>query len=119
MSDILINLALLALAIPATGAALYLLVLTLLSQRLPAPLPSQRRRRFDIVVPAHNEATVILRTIAGLKAIDWPDDQFVRFTHMAREGSTSFFRRLDRFSVACAVRSPGFSRKGWAIEHSA
>ena len=49
--------------LPALLACTYLLVLTLLSA---APRPSgeaQRTRRFDILVPAHNEAQVIARTL--------------------------------------------------------
>lgn len=73
---ILVNVVLIVVAAPAVLSALYLLVLTLLSARAPARAPSSRRQRFDIIVPAHDEAAVILRTIEGLKAIDWPADRF-------------------------------------------
>jgi len=63
-------------AVPAAGTCLYLLALTLLSGSL-APLPpSQRRLRFDVVVPAHNEEAVLSRVLASLRALDWPADQF-------------------------------------------
>lgn len=61
---------------PAVGACLYLLVLTLLSAALPLPAPSARKLRFDIIVPAHNEESVIGSVIASLRRIDWPADQF-------------------------------------------
>ena len=32
--------------------------------------------KFDIIVPAHNEAAVIARTVANLRSVDWPVDQF-------------------------------------------
>ncbi|MDR7193727.1 glycosyltransferase family 2 protein [Luteimonas terrae] len=65
----------LLLALPLLGS-LYLLLLTLLSgQPRPQP-PSRRHLRFDIVVPAHDEAGGIARTIASLQAIDWPRDRF-------------------------------------------
>lgn len=72
----LVNLILMTLALPAAAASLYLLLLTLLSGALPAPLRSSRRLRFDIIVPAHNEAGVIERAIANLRKLDWPSDGF-------------------------------------------
>lgn len=35
-----------------------------------------QRIRFDIIVPAHNEATVIKQTITSLQNINWPTDGF-------------------------------------------
>ena len=67
---------LLALGLPAALSALYLLVLTLLSAR-PAPPPAvPRRLRFDVIVPAHNEAAVIQRSVRSLLRLDWPSDRF-------------------------------------------
>lgn len=70
------NLILFALALPATTACLYLLVLTLLSGTQPAVLRSSRRLRFDVIVPAHNEAAAIEGVIANLRKLDWPSDGF-------------------------------------------
>lgn len=70
----LVTLILMAVALPAAAASLYLLLLTLLSGAPPAPLRSSRRLRFDIIVPAHNEAGVIERAIANLRKLDWPSD---------------------------------------------
>ncbi len=64
------------LGVPATGACIYLLALTLLSAALPPPPPSARKLRFDVVVPAHNEEPVIASVVASLKRIDWPADRF-------------------------------------------
>lgn len=64
------------LALPLLLSCGYLLVLTLLSRHA-QPLPrSPQRLRFDIVVPAHDEAAGIERTIASLRAIDWPQARF-------------------------------------------
>lgn len=72
----LAHLVLFALALPATAASLYLLLLTLLS-RAPPPAPrSSRRLRFDVIVPAHNEAAVVERVVANLRGLDWPADGF-------------------------------------------
>jgi 1,2-diacylglycerol 3-beta-glucosyltransferase len=70
------HLVLLCLALPAGFACTYLLVSTLLSRALPVPAGSSRRLRFDVIVPAHNEAAVIERTVVSLKKIDWPADRF-------------------------------------------
>ena len=74
--NLLILLLLLALALPAALACAYLLVQTLMSGRLPPEPRSARQLRFDIVVPAHNEAAVIAHTIANLRQLDWPTDRY-------------------------------------------
>ncbi|MEP6547779.1 MAG: glycosyltransferase family 2 protein [Gammaproteobacteria bacterium] len=63
-------------ALPAGLACLYLLACTLLSRALRIPARSSRRLQFDVIVPAHNEAAVIERTVKSLKKIDWPADRF-------------------------------------------
>jgi 1,2-diacylglycerol 3-beta-glucosyltransferase len=76
LPNLLVVLGLLALAVPAAFACTYLLVQTLMSGALPPPPASARRLRFDIVVPAHNEAVGIAHTIANLRQIDWPADRY-------------------------------------------
>jgi cellulose synthase/poly-beta-1,6-N-acetylglucosamine synthase-like glycosyltransferase len=63
-------------AVPATAACAYLLFLSCLSARLKPPAPSSRKLFFDVVVPAHNEATGIADTISSLKQVSWPDTHF-------------------------------------------
>ena len=76
----LIDLALLAaLLILALGALIpcaYLLMQTLMSGRLRVPAPAPRRLRFDLVVPAYNEAHAIAATVANLLQIDWPRELY-------------------------------------------
>jgi cellulose synthase/poly-beta-1,6-N-acetylglucosamine synthase-like glycosyltransferase len=68
-----IDLLLVLLAVPALLWSVYLAALTLLSWRLtPPPAPADAANRFAIVVPAHNEAAVIERTVASLLQVDWP-----------------------------------------------
>jgi cellulose synthase/poly-beta-1,6-N-acetylglucosamine synthase-like glycosyltransferase len=74
--NLLIPLVLLALSVPAALDCVYLLLQTLMSGRLPPPPPSTRQLRFDIVVPAHNEAAGISHTIANLRQLDWPMDRY-------------------------------------------
>ena len=73
---VIAHLVLLALALPAAAASLYLLVFTLLSAALPSVLSSSRRLRFDVIVPAHDEAAVIEAAVASLRKIDWPAESF-------------------------------------------
>lgn len=70
------NLILFSLALPATAVSLYLLLLTLLSRAPSAAARSSRRLRFDVIVPAHNEAAVIEGVVASLRRLAWPADGF-------------------------------------------
>jgi len=70
------HLVLLALALPATAVSLYLLILTLLSRAPPMAPRSSRRLRFDVIVPAHDEAAAIAGVVASLRKLDWPADGF-------------------------------------------
>jgi len=69
---LLANALLCILAVPAVLSALYLAALTLLSARIDPPPRPPRRLRFDVIIPAHNEAAVIRRTLASLRRLDWP-----------------------------------------------
>jgi cellulose synthase/poly-beta-1,6-N-acetylglucosamine synthase-like glycosyltransferase len=64
------------LALAALVPCVYLFTQTLMSGRLQTPLLVSRRLRFDLVVPAYNEAQSIAATVANLLRIDWPRDQF-------------------------------------------
>jgi cellulose synthase/poly-beta-1,6-N-acetylglucosamine synthase-like glycosyltransferase len=67
---------LIALAAPAVMACAYLMALTILSARAEPIRPTSRTFKFDVIVPAHNEAEVIERTVSSLRKIDWPADRF-------------------------------------------
>jgi len=66
-----VNVTLLLLAIPAIAATGYLAFLTLLSARV-APPPERTVTRFDVLVPAHDEAAGIGATVASLRAMTYP-----------------------------------------------
>src|SRR5882672_8297430 len=72
----LLALLLTALAVPTVLCAGYLLALTLLSARLPVPVPSVPRLRFRILVPAHDESAGIAGTVESLLAVDYPRELF-------------------------------------------
>lgn len=61
---------------PALLCCAYLGLLTLLSGAPSPPPRPARRLRFALVVPAHNEAVVIERTVRSLCGVDWPADRF-------------------------------------------
>lgn len=63
------------LALASLLPALYLLGLTLASRRLPPARPPSHQPRFDIVVPARNEAAVIFDCLRSLQQLDWPRDR--------------------------------------------
>lgn len=73
---VIIECLLAVLAVPACLSCGYLLAATALSARLPRPARSSRCTRFDIIVPAHNEAAVIARTLLSLQQVDWPADRY-------------------------------------------
>jgi cellulose synthase/poly-beta-1,6-N-acetylglucosamine synthase-like glycosyltransferase len=58
--------------LPVAAACGYLLLLTLLSWRRAAPVPPAPVRKFDVVIPSHNEELGIARTVANLSAVDYP-----------------------------------------------
>ena len=71
-----VNFILLALSLPAAAASLYLLLFTLISRAPSVALRSSRQLRFDVIVPAHNEESVIQGVVANLLNLDWPADGF-------------------------------------------
>src|SRR5712671_109037 len=64
------------LTIPAVLVCAYLLLLTVLSGRLPVPPSPARQLRFDVIVPAHNEAAGIERTVKSLRQLNWPVERY-------------------------------------------
>lgn len=75
--ELLANIVLLIIGIPALIACAYLLLLTLLSAGVPVPKPTVARTlKFDVIVPAHNESAVIARTLNSMKKIEWPRECF-------------------------------------------
>jgi len=115
-STFIIDVALVVVAMPAVLACGYILLLTLLSWRLPAPPRSAREIRFDVVVPAHDEAAVIERTVASLRALDWPKDRF-RVVVIA-DNCTDQTAALARAAGATVLERQDTTRrgKGYALE---
>ncbi len=114
---IILHLVLAIIALPVSVAGLYLGTLTLLSARLPRPLPARRTLRFDILVPAHNETAVIERTVRSLAAIQWPQDRF-RIVVIA-DNCTDDTAALARAAGAHVIERHDDAQrgKGYALEY--
>jgi cellulose synthase/poly-beta-1,6-N-acetylglucosamine synthase-like glycosyltransferase len=63
-------------AVPVLGASGYLFLLTVRSRRPDAPAYGAPRTRFEVIVPAHNEAAGIEETVKSALAVDYPRDLF-------------------------------------------
>jgi 1,2-diacylglycerol 3-beta-glucosyltransferase len=102
------------LAVPAVLASAYLFILTLLSAPLARPPRSTRQMRFDVVVPAHNEAVGIHSTVRSLSALDW-DKERMRI-HVVADNCTDNTAELARQAGArvwerhhAALRGKGYA----------
>ena len=96
----------------------YLAALTALSARPRAPGASGSAMTFAVVVPAHNEASVIARTIASLKQLDWPPDQVSLV--VCADNCTDATAEIARATgVTVLERSDAVHRgKGHALEYA-
>ncbi len=63
-------------AVPVACASGYLLLLTLRSRAKETPALGEPRTRFQIIVPAHDEAAGIAQTVKSLRDIDYPRELF-------------------------------------------
>jgi cellulose synthase/poly-beta-1,6-N-acetylglucosamine synthase-like glycosyltransferase len=101
-----------------TGACLYLLALTCLSRRGGAARSPARTPFFDVIVPAHNEAGGIQRTVANLRQLDWPAERF-RVVVVA-DNCTDDTAGVAREAGAVVIerRDPENRGKGYALAHS-
>jgi 1,2-diacylglycerol 3-beta-glucosyltransferase len=109
---------LLLLAVPAVASCVYLLLLTLLSGKTPAPSAPSRTLRFDVIVPAHDEEALIGRVVRNLRGIDWPSDCF-RVVVVA-DNCTDRTAALARAAGADVLerRHASLLGKGYALEHA-
>lgn len=111
------------LALIPSLSALYLLFLTTLSAALPCPRPKSRSLRFDILVPAHDEAAVIASTIRSLQALDWPQENY-RIIVIA-DNCSDHTADIARNANALVIerKNPDLRGKGYAVafgaDHSA
>lgn len=117
------------LAFPVLASAAYLLLLALAARRPaiapaldPEPIgargPDPARLRFEIVVPAHDEEAGIARTIASLRALDYPPE-LVRVLVVADNCADATAARAEEAGATVLVRrDPERRGKGYALAHA-
>jgi 1,2-diacylglycerol 3-beta-glucosyltransferase len=114
----LLNILIGLVALPAVLACGYVLLCTLLSARERTPAASRRELRFDVFVPAHNEESVIARTVASLRGLDWPADRF-RVIVIA-DNCSDATAQIARDSGALVYERANLEQrgKGYALAHA-
>jgi 1,2-diacylglycerol 3-beta-glucosyltransferase len=115
---IVVAVALSIVALPATAACMYLLVLACLSARAAAPPRFSRKMFFDIIVPAHDEAAGIGKTISSLQQLSWPSDRY-RIVVVA-DNCTDATASISRAAGATVLERQDLTRrgKGYALAHA-
>src|SRR5271168_3158776 len=115
---IVVVIALSIVALPATAACMYLLVLTCMSARPALPPGSSRNMSFDIIVPAHDEAAGIRKTISSLQQLSWPSALY-RIVVVA-DNCTDATAAISRDAGATVLERQDLTRrgKGYALAHA-
>ncbi len=107
---------LMALALPWLVSTAYLAFLSIFSGRLRAAAPDESTK-FDILVPAHNEAAGIGKTVASLLAMDYPKEQY-RVIVIADNCSDDTAARARAAGATVLERHNAQLRgKGYALAH--
>ena len=116
--SIVVILALSIVVLPASAACLYLLVLTCLSGRPAASPASSRQLFFDIIVPAHDEAAGIRKTIASLQQLNWPAARY-RIVVVA-DNCSDTTAAVSREAGATVLEREDLTHrgKGYALAHA-
>ncbi|MGA9521965.1 MAG: glycosyltransferase family 2 protein [Myxococcaceae bacterium] len=113
---ILLESAVLLLALPVVAACGYLLLLTLLSRQPPALPRGAPDLKFDLVVPAHNEEEGIAQTVANLSRVDWPGPHR-RIVVVADNCTDATAERAREAGATVLVRNdPALRGKGYALK---
>nr|WP_217911093.1 exopolysaccharide biosynthesis GT2 family glycosyltransferase EpsU [Myxococcus sp. AM011] len=104
--------------LPVAVACGYLLLLTLLSWRRAAPVPPAPTRKFDVVIPSHNEELGIARTVANLSAVDYPAS-LRRILVIADNCSDATAQKAREAGATVLERHDTEKRgKGYALAHA-
>ncbi|MCK8499738.1 exopolysaccharide biosynthesis GT2 family glycosyltransferase EpsU [Myxococcus fulvus] len=113
-----VDLALCVALLPVAVACGYLLLLTVLSWRRAAPVPPAPTRKFDVVIPSHNEELGIARTVANLSAVDYPAS-LRRILVIADNCSDATAQKAREAGATVLERHDTQKRgKGYALAHA-
>ncbi|AKF84447.1 glycosyl transferase family 2 [Myxococcus fulvus 124B02] len=113
-----VDLALCVALLPVAVACGYLLLLTVLSWRRAAPVPPAPTRKFDVVIPSHNEELGIARTVANLSAVDYPAS-LRRILVIADNCSDATAQKAREAGATVLERNDTQKRgKGYALAHA-
>ena len=105
-------------ALPALAASLYLAALAAVARRQPPPPFGVPRLSFDVIVPAHDEESEIVRTVQALLALDYPAGLFRVFV-VADNCSDSTAAKAAAAGAHVIVRQDMERRgKGHALRHA-
>ena len=106
------------LGVPAAFSSGYLLLLTLFSGKAAEPAAPLRVLRFDVIVPAHDEAVLIGRVVRSLLRMDWPSAA-LRVVVVA-DNCTDDTAALARAAGADVLErhNATLRGKGYALEHA-
>lgn len=112
MSDVLLW----AASFPLLLIAGYLLLLTVLSASSAPPAGDSPSLRFVIIVPAHDEAVGISRTVRSLLGLDWPHDR--RRVLVVADNCSDDTADIARAAGAEVLErtNPGLRGKGYALQ---
>jgi 1,2-diacylglycerol 3-beta-glucosyltransferase len=107
-----------ALAAPVLGATGYLVLLSVLSQRQRAQRSATPHHVFEVVVPAHDEASGIAATVASLLAVDYPRELY-RVVVVADNCTDDTGARARVAGASVIVRhDPSLRGKGHALAYA-
>lgn len=103
---------------PVLGCAAYLAVLAAVARRPREPAPVSDVIRFDVVIPAHDEASGIAATVASVAAAEYPADRR-RILVVADNCRDDTAARAAAAGAIVLVRDdPARRGKGWALAHA-
>jgi 1,2-diacylglycerol 3-beta-glucosyltransferase len=106
-----------AVALPIACASGYLFLLTVRSRRPSEPVYGTPRTRFDVLIPAHDEAAGIAETVTSVLAIDYPRELF-HVVVVADNCTDDTAARAAAAGAEVLVRVDATKRgKGYALAH--
>ena len=105
---VFLNILALLLLIPAALIAFYYVFLAVVGlwqrqKKNRLPEHASKTNRFAIIIPAHNEALTILKTLRSCKALDYPEDKFSIFV-IADNCTDTTSEVVAEQNIECLVR---------------